>query len=145
MPTCGNCNRIKSAKDTEIVSPFDESVDMNKSIRFSYHPEDANAKIRIETNDRLKVNKDELRLEEMYQIHSLDAMEIEDKVRVYCHSLTGEIEETFGRHALTIGDLERALFGSTHKTSDFGKRSLAKFRNDVTEQLLNHRGVSKKF
>ena len=37
VPSCGDCNRVKSKSTVELISPFDYTVDWNK-IKFSYEP-----------------------------------------------------------------------------------------------------------
>lgn len=44
VPGCGNCNRIKYDDMERFASPFDEEIDWENDIWFSYVPLDMNRK-----------------------------------------------------------------------------------------------------
>lgn len=135
IPVCGNCNRTKSSLNENFVSPFDESKKFDKDITFSYHPQKKN-RVQIEGKNGFEVNIEKLKLENVYQIHHIDAQEIEDRILTYCSSQVNEIEMVFNENGYSLGEYRRAIFGKYLLNEHFGSRSLEKFRNDIVNQMI---------
>ena len=94
VPSCGDCNRVKSKNKKELTSPFDHTADWN-DIKFSYDPIDTeNNVITISaTKTKIQNNIDEMKIKEAYEIHGEEVNQLLDKKRMYAKSQINEIDE----------------------------------------------------
>ena len=142
MPACGNCNRIKSKGSEEFASPFDEEIDFNQEVTFSYKSQDDGYIVNIETkNKRMKNNLNHMKIREAYAIHERDIKMILEKQMEYSISQIEEFQKMFkelndsGKIYITEDDVKRAVFGPPIREEDMKTRSLAKMYHDIYNQL----------
>jgi len=142
VPACGNCNRIKSKGSEEFASPFDEEIDFNQEVTFSYKSQDDGYIVNIETkNKRMKNNLNHMRIREAYAIHERDIKMILEKQMEYSISQIEEFQKMFkelndsGKIYITEDDVKRAVFGPPIREEDMKTRSLAKMYHDIYNQL----------
>ena len=136
IPSCYNCNHIKSAKADKVISPFDSRYDMDKLIKFSYNSLTDVLKINTK-NTKVKTHIDTLRLREAYSIHKVDAKELYDKKEEYVDSLIDEMnvmlkplkKKVDKKHVYSI------VFTEELNTNDYKKKSLAKMKADLMKDL----------
>ena len=84
VPVCGNCNRVKSAKSLAFASPFDNSINWEEDIIFTYDGSTIkDIKISIDAKGNLKNNIDSMRIEAAYQIHDVEVFELIEKEKMY--------------------------------------------------------------
>lgn len=139
VPVCANCNRVKSAKSTEFASPFDETIDWDKEITFTYKLDGLNvAEIDIEIepdNKAIENNIAAMRIKAAYQLHTLEIMELREKKKAYSDSQIEEIRDVL--HCLNISDeeIKRIVFGKEIMPEDMRKKPLGKLLRDIHKEL----------
>ncbi|RJW41651.1 hypothetical protein DXC92_14255 [Clostridiales bacterium TF09-2AC] len=142
VPACGNCNRIKSGGSKAFASPFDEEINFNQEVRFSYESQDDGYIVKIETdNERMKNNLKHMKIREAYAIHERDIKMIIEKQMEYSKSQIEEFQKMFkelndsGKIYITEDDVKRAVFGPPISEEDMKTRSLAKMYHDIYDKL----------
>ena len=137
VPVCANCNRVKSAKSEEFASPFDETIDWDKEITFSYKLDGLDVtEIEIESdNEAIENNIAAMRIKAAYQIHTLEIMELREKQEAYSKSQKEEIRDVL--HCLNISDeeIKRIVFGKEILPEDMRKKPLGKLLRDIHKEL----------
>lgn len=136
IPSCYNCNHIKSAKADKVISPFDSRYDMDKLIKFSYNYSTDVLKINTK-NTMVKTHIDTLRLREAYSIHKVDAKELYDKKEEYVDSLIDEMNEMLKPLKKKVDKklVYSIVFDEELNTNDYKKKSLAKMKADLMKDL----------
>lgn len=134
VPSCGNCNRIKSDKVKKFVSPFDQSVDFNAGIRFKYDP--STGKIKVRGDGDLDNNLSAMKIEQAYEIHNRDVENLIRKVEIYNKSQLKEIQDKFAERGIKISmkRLKRDLYGKSLKPEQFGNEPLSKLVYDILKE-----------
>ena len=142
MPACGNCNRIKSGGSKAFASPFDEEINFNREVKFSYKAKKDGYIVNIETkNKRMENNLNHMKIREAYAIHERDIKMIIEKQMEYSKSQIEEFQKMFkelndsGKVYITEDDVKRAVFGPPIREEDMKTRSLAKMYHDIYNQL----------
>ena len=136
IPVCGNCNRIKNAKLCEFASPFDNNIDWNKEITFSYNSRNPNGKkIIIESsNEFINNNIYKMHINEAYQIHEIEVLEFLDKLECYNKTQNEEFKEVLGDISLTSEEIKKAIFGEKILIEAMKRKPLSKMFNDLHKE-----------
>lgn len=138
VPVCGNCNRVKSNVDDDIISPFDESIDFNSSLYFDYEF-DNNGQIVLDIvgDNGLENNIKIMKIKQAYEMHNIDVKELVEKAEIYNKTQTEEIIETFSelKVSLSSAEFKELIFGRTLKPERFGKKPLSKLKYNILKKL----------
>lgn len=136
VPVCGNCNRLKCANTQEFASPFDEKIDWENDIRFSYELLDMNRKkIVIDAKEPIKHNVEAMHIETAYQIHEMEVNELLDKVEMYSMTQLEEFREVLCELGLTDQDIKRMVFGDEITEEYMKKKPLGRMLRDLEREL----------
>lgn len=136
VPVCGNCNRIKSDKSGKFVSPFDETIAWENSIRFTYEPLDTDRKkIIIDAKGPIKNNVKKMHINTAYQIHSIEVNELLEKVEMYNDSQFEEFRKVLGEAGLTELEMKRMVFGPEITTERMKTKPLGRMMRDLEREL----------
>ncbi|MFG6356203.1 MAG: hypothetical protein K1W26_05170 [Acetatifactor sp.] len=136
VPVCGNCNRIKHDNMQRFASPFDEQIDWENDLKFSYVPIDINRKkIVINAKGAIKHNVEAMHIEAAYQIHETEVNELLDKVEMYSKTQLAEFREVLDKVDLTEQDMKRMVFGPEITEESIKKRPLGKMIRDLEREL----------
>lgn len=137
VPVCGNCNRIKSSQGKEFASPFDDTVDWENNVRFSYTFLDSNKiKISINVSDkRIYNNIAAMEIENAYQIHDREIRELLDKKEVYSYTQIKEFQDMLGKVGLTEKKLTKMVFGEKITEEGMKTKPLGRMMRDLEREL----------
>ncbi len=136
VPVCGNCNRIKHDNMLGFASPFDERIDWENGLKFSYVPLDMHRKkIIINAKRPIKHNMKAMRIEEAYQIHETEVNELVDKAAMYSKTQMEEFREVLNEAGLTEQDIKRMVFGPEITKESMKKKSLGRMLRDLEREL----------
>lgn len=145
VPSCGNCNRVKSDKsetntgnDEKInfISPHDQSFDFEGNLRFTYRLTSVdNIEIEIKASNDLENNIEAMSIKNAYQIHDIDIKEMIEKRRKYNITQMEEIQAVLHKYNIGKNEMKDAIFGKEPKESEYGKKTLSKFRRDILREM----------
>lgn len=136
VPVCGNCNRIKHDNMQSFASPFDEGIDWENGLRFSYVPLDMKRKkIIINAKRPIKHNIKAMHIETAYQIHEMEVNELLDKVEMYSTTQLEEFREVLHKVELTEEDIKRMVFGPEIMEESMKKKPLGRMLRDLEREL----------
>lgn len=136
VPACGNCNRIKSNQTFEFASPFDNSINWESDIVFSYELINVDSiKITINAKDHIKNNIKSLRIDEAYQIHDIEVLELIEKQKIYCGTQNQEFRNVLSMSRLTDLDIKKAIFGPEITEKTMRTKPLGKMFRDLHKEL----------
>lgn len=136
VPACGNCNRIKSKNSQAFASPFDEKIDWDNSLKFSYALLDVNRKkIIIKAKRPIKHNIKAMGIETAYQIHQSELNELLDKAEMYSRTQIEEFREVLGIAGLTVADLRQMVFGAKITEETMKTKPLGRMIRDLEQEL----------
>ena len=136
IPSCWNCNRIKQDKMQKFASPFDEEVDWENSVRFTYIPLDVKRKkIVIDSIQPVRNNIKTMQIETAYQIHEMEVNELLDKVQMYQETQLEEFNKVLGEVGLTEQDMKTMVFGPEITEENMRKKPLGKMLRDLEREL----------
>lgn len=136
VPVCGNCNRIKHDNMLRFASPFDEQIDWENDLKFSYVPLDMHRKkIVINAKRPIKHNMKAMRIETAYQIHEKEVNELVDKAAMYSKTQMEEFREVLNEAGLTEQDIKRMIFGPEITKESMKKKSLGRMLRDLEREL----------
>lgn len=136
VPSCGNCNRLKSDNLQEFVSPFDEGIDWEHDIQFSYEPLDLDKmKIVIHAKGAIKNNIDKMHIETAYQIHDMEINELLDKAEKYSKTQLEEYRQVFAEAGLSEQEVKQMVFGKEITEDDIRKKPLGRMMRDLEREL----------
>ncbi|QTH40560.1 hypothetical protein J4772_23630 [Cohnella sp. LGH] len=136
IPVCGNCNRVKSDKALKFASPFDGSLNWIEDLTFSYigtTPKDMRIKITADGN--LKNNIETMKIEQAYQIHSTEVLELIEKEQMYNQTQKDELQEMLERVGLTDKELKKMIFGAEITKESMRTKPLGKMMHDLHKEL----------
>lgn len=136
VPSCGDCNRVKSNSGKELLSPFDSTADWN-DIKFSYIPLDIeNNEITIKTtNPKIQNNIDEMKIREAYQIHGEEVNQLIEKKKMYEQSQIDEFGKVLEKANMTEGEYQRMIFGPKITDDMLKRMPLGRLKKDLMEEL----------
>lgn len=141
VPSCGNCNRIKSSQKERLLSPYDTSIDFDKELTFGYEPDEPeryeDIRIQIAPSKKMQNNFSVFKLKEAYQIHDREIQELVKKHNTY---VTSQIEELYdvvkeGEIEVTREEIKEMIFGPEIRPEKYGERPLSKLRHDIMKKL----------
>lgn len=136
VPVCSNCNRVKSNRKLKFVSPFDNSIDWQKDISFTYTGKKLDdIKIVIEGKGNLENNITGMRIDEAYQIHGNEILDLIERQQIYNESQKQEIKEVLSKAALTDLDIKRIIFGPQITQESMRNKPLGKMLSDLHKEL----------
>ncbi len=136
VPVCGNCNHIKLDDMQEFASPFDEEIDWEHDVQFSYELLDLDRKkIVIHARGPIKQNIDKMQIEAAYQIHEMEVNELLDKVKMYSQTQLEEYEKVFAEMGLSEQELKQMVFGKKITEDNFRKKPLGRMMRDLEKEL----------
>ncbi|MDO5139155.1 MAG: hypothetical protein Q4D71_11955 [Oscillospiraceae bacterium] len=155
IPCCGVCNLKKSDKITKMVSPFEEGINFDKALHFTYDipmtntlgPTKGRRHLRIEISEenddmkeRYKENIGELELEAVYHFQEIEAEHFYEKMMAYPKSRLDEIVRHYNNISIddpiTVEGLEEALFREYFtEPADYIKKPLAKLYRDLFYEI----------
>lgn len=136
VPVCGNCNRIKHDDMERFASPFDEEIDWENDIRFSYVPLDMNRKkIIIYAKRPIKNNLKKMHIEAAYQIHEMEINELLYKAEMYSETQLAEFKKVLGKEKLTEQEVKRMVFGPEITEESMRKKPLGRMLRDLEREL----------
>ena len=137
VPACANCNRIKNDSTEKFASPFDEDIDWDNDIYFEFHPKESDdfeikikAKLRKAETTAIQNNITKMRIEEAYQIHSLELKELQEKELAYSKSQKEEFKEILKKKRISNKKIKRIVFGPKITSEDMRKKPLGKMISD---------------
>lgn len=136
VPICGNCNRIKSNSNVKFVSPWDEDIDWNDAIKFSYEMEKVDSyKVTIEAEGDARNNIEQMQIRNAYSIHSVEVEELLEKQRYYSETQKEEIKKVLKDLSITDMDIKRVIFGAEITQDKIKTKSLGKMTRDLHKKL----------
>lgn len=136
VPSCGNCNRVKSNQSFEFASPFDNSINWEKDIVFSYDYISVDSiKVTINAKNHIQNNIKSMRIDEAYQIHDIEVHELIEKNKIYCDTQNQEFRDVLHKSKLTDADIKKAIFGPEITEKDMRAKPLGKMFRDLHKEL----------
>ncbi len=136
VPVCGNCNRVKSAQKLTFASPFDNGIDWEKDISFSYSGSSLkDMKITIKSKGNLNNNIKGMRIDEAYQIHGSEVLEIVEKAQIYSSTQIQEFKKVLSPAKLNDSEIKKIIFGPEITKDDMRTKPLGKLISDLHKQL----------
>lgn len=141
IPSCYACNHIKSNKEIS-CSPYDESIDFDEQIKFSYLPLNAqflddpeNIEIIIKSEGDSINNINNMKIKSAYSLNNDYAIEIIKKSIMYNKAFKEELLQTYNDLISSEQELNRLIYGNYIDPIDEGKRPLAKLTHDLLKEL----------
>ena len=135
VPVCANCNRVKSNKRFEFVSPFDQTFDFDNNLKFSYLPtNDCNVKLIIQAKGSLFNNIEQMQIFGAYEINHTAIEELIYKAKVYNTSTIKELVEIEGLN-FSESEIKNMVFGTRIEPASFSNQPLSKLKSDILKEL----------
>lgn len=136
VPACGNCNRLKSNSDVEYASPWDESINWDSDVQFSYLPKSIDEyQIVINAQGKAGNNIEGMEISEAYSIHSVEIKDLLEKQKFYAASQNEEIRDIMKELAISEQDIKRAVFGEEITSEMIKNKSLGRMTRDLQRKL----------
>ncbi|MCO1603866.1 hypothetical protein [Desulfosporosinus nitroreducens] len=136
VPVCGNCNRVKNTQSLSFTSPFDNSIDWEKDISFSYSGSTLkDIKIIINNKGNLANNINGMRIDEAYQIHGIEVLELIEKEQMYNSTQREELKRVLAPVNLTDLEIKKIIFGSEITKDCMRTKPLGKMMHDLHKEL----------
>ncbi|WP_141504339.1 hypothetical protein [Paenibacillus luteus] len=136
VPVCGNCNRIKSAKKLAFASPFDNSINWDEDVRFSYTGNSLkDVQIVLNSKRNCDNNIKAMRINNAYQMHSIEVLELIEKKKMYNSSQNEEFKKVLKQTNLTDLEIKGIIFGPEITNKSMKTRPLSKMMKDLHKEL----------
>ena len=138
IPVCGNCNRVKSKKNNDYISPFDNdaNIDWVNGVTFSYEfLELDHVKLKIDHKLEFKNNIEDMNIAEAYEIHEREVLELIEKKAVYNKTQIQEIIDLLVDKKISESDIKATIFGPRISLELMKTKPLAKMFHDLHKQL----------
>lgn len=137
VPVCGNCNRIKNDQIAEFVSPFDETIDWERDLKFHYETDAGNkGRIVIKSEcEAIQNNIEKMRIEEAYQIHGIEAEELLEKTKIYSKTQRQEFQDVLHKINISEQEIKLAVFGPKITDETMKTKPLGKMMSDMHKRL----------
>ena len=143
VPSCNVCNLVKGKHEVS-VSPFNQALDdsyMTFQSSGSILAGDLAVKLEPGNKDMAQ-NINLLRLQEAYEIHKDDLIELMELQEAYPESQVYEICKVINEERISAGkpelkesDIRDMVFGKQMPYEEYGKKPLTKFRHDILKEL----------
>ena len=142
VSVCHACNHAKASRAIS-YSPHDISYNTDGLLSFDffitgmdYLSDNKQIGIEIESSDAFKLNVKELKLREVYQIHSDIVQECIKKAIVFNPEYLRDLFATYNGLFESEEELHRIVFGNYMEEASYGKRPLSKMTKDIMSKLL---------
>lgn len=142
VPVCHACNHAKASRAIS-YSPHNISYNTDELLSFDffvtgmdYLSDNKQIGIEIESSDAFKLNAKELKLKEVYQIHSDIVQECIKKAIVFNPEYLKDLFATYNGLFESEEELHRIVFGNYMEEASYGKRPLSKMTKDIMSKLL---------
>ena len=142
VPVCHACNHIKASKAIS-YSPHNMKFNTDDLLTFDffingmdYLHDSTQIGIEIDYNSVFQSNVKELKLQEVYQIHSDIVQECIKKAIVFNQEYLTDLFNTYNGLFDSKEELYRIVFGNYLEESFYGKRPLSKMTKDIISNLL---------
>lgn len=142
VPVCHACNHAKARKSIS-YSPYNMEFNTDDLIRFDFYikgmdylSDSKQIGIEMDYRDMFESNVKELKLREVYQIHSDIVQECIKKTIIFNPEYMTDLFNTYNGLFESEEELYRIVFGNYMRESFYGKRPLSKLTKDILSKLL---------
>ena len=142
VPVCHACNHAKASKSIS-YSPHNMKFSTDDLLTFDffvtgmdYLYDNKQINIEIDCRNIFKDNAKELKLREVYQIHSDIVQECIKKAIVFTPEYMTDLLNTYDGLFESEEELYRIVYGNYLEESAYGKRPLSKLTKDILSNLL---------
>lgn len=142
VPVCHACNHAK-ASNAISYSPHNTKFNTDDLLSFDFYiggidywVDNKQIGIEIDCSRELESNIQELKLREVYQIHSDIVQECIKKAIMFNPDYMTDLFNTYNGLFESEEELYRIVFGNYMEESSYGKRPLSKLTKDILSKLL---------
>lgn len=142
VPVCHACNHAKASKSIS-YSPHNMKFSTDDLLTFDffvtgmdYLCDNKQINIELDSCNIFKDNVKELKLKDVYQIHSDIVQECIKKAIVFNPEYMTDLLNTYDGLFESEEELYRIVFGNYMEEYDYGKRPLSKLTKDILSNLL---------
>lgn len=142
VPVCHACNHAK-ASNAISYSPHNTKFNTDDLLSFDFYiggidywVDNKQIGIEIDCSRELESNVQELKLGEVYQIHSDIVQECIKKAIMFNPDYMTDLFNTYNGLFESEEELYRIVFGNYMEESSYGKRPLSKLTKDILSKLL---------
>ena len=142
VPVCHACNHDK-ASNAISYSPHNTKFNTDDLLSFDFYiggidywVDNKQIGIEIDCSRELESNVQELKLREVYQIHSDIVQECIKKAIMFNPDYMTDLFNTYNGLFESEEELYRIVFGNYMEESSYGKRPLSKLTKDILSKLL---------
>lgn len=142
VPVCHACNHAKARKAIS-YSPHNMNFNTDDLLSFDYFvtgmdylSDNKQIDIEIDCTGAFQSNVKELKLREVYQIHSDIVQECIKKAIMFNPEYLTNLFNTYNGLFESEEELYRIVFGNYMEESSYGKRPLSKLTKDILSKLL---------
>ena len=142
VPVCHACNHAK-ASNAISYSPHNTKFNTDDLLSFDFYiggidywVDNKQIGIEIDCSRELESNRQELKLREVYQIHSDIVQECIKKAIMFNPDYMTDLFNTYNGLFESEEELYRIVFGNYMEESSYGKRPLSKLTKDILSKLL---------
>ena len=142
VPVCHACNNAK-ASNAISYSPHNTKFNTDDLLSFDFYiggidywVDNKQIGIEIDCSRELESNVQELKLREVYQIHSDIVQECIKKAIMFNPDYMTDLFNTYNGLFESEEELYRIVFGNYMEESSYGKRQLSKLTKDILSKLL---------
>ncbi len=142
VPVCHACNHAK-ASNVISYSPHNTKFNTDDLLSFDFYiggidywVDNKQIGIEIDCSRELESNVQELKLREVYQIHSDIVQECIKKAIMFNPDYMTDLFNTYNGLFESEEELYRIVFGNYMEESSYGKRPLSKLTKDILSKLL---------
>ena len=142
VPVCHACNHAKGNK-TVSVSPHDRKFKTDDLLSFDYFvtgmdflSDNKQIGIELDCSSEFESNVKELKLRQVYQIHTDIVQECIKKAIIFNPKYLLDLYNTYDGLFESEEELYRIVFGNYIEEISYGKRPLSKLTKDILSKLL---------
>ena len=142
IPVCHACNHIK-ANNPISYSPHNLKYNTDDLLTFDffitgidYLYDNKQIGIEIDSGNIFKDNVNQLKLRDVYQIHSDVVKECIKKAIIFNPEYMEDLFNTYDGLFESKEEIYRIVFGNYFEETDYGKRPLSKLTKDILSKLL---------
>lgn len=142
VPVCHACNHIKANKRIS-YSPHNTKFTTDELLSFDFYiagidylSDNKQIGIEIDCSREFESNVRELKLRDVYQIHSDIVQECIKKTIMFNPEYITDLFNTYNGLFESEEELYRIVFGNYMEESSYGKRPLSKLTKDILSKLL---------
>lgn len=142
VPVCHACNHAKASKSIS-YSPHNMKFNTDDLLSFDFFidgmdflSDNQQIGIEIDCSREFETNVKELKLREVYQIHSDIVQECIKKAIMFNPKYMTDLFNTYNGLFESEEELYRIVFGNYMEESFYGKRPLSKLTKDILSKLL---------